>query len=171
MPENSRSVRSKHAVAMDRIYRYQRHFYDISRKYYLFGRDRLIRQLGVPAGGSVLELGCGTGRNLVVAARTYPDARFLGVDISAEMLATARANVMRSGMEDRISAAQGAAEDFDAAYYFETGGFDRVMLPYCLSMIPDWQAAIDNALAQIKADGSVHIVDFGAMEEWPAVLR
>ena len=32
---------------MDRIYRVQRHFYDLTRKYYLLGRDRLIRGAGV----------------------------------------------------------------------------------------------------------------------------
>ena len=76
---------------MDGVYRYQRHIYDLTRKYYLLGRDRMISGLDVPAGGTVLELGCGTGRNIVLAARRYPDARFFGLDISAEMLETAAA--------------------------------------------------------------------------------
>ena len=38
---------------MDRIYRYQRYIYDLTRKYYLLGRDRLIAGLNVPEGGSV----------------------------------------------------------------------------------------------------------------------
>ena len=75
---------------MDRIYRQQRHVYDVTRKYYLLGRDRLIRRLDPPAGGRVLEIGCGTARNLIVAARAYPDVRFFGIDISSEMLETAR---------------------------------------------------------------------------------
>ena len=58
-----------HAELMDGVYRYQRHVYDLTRKYYLLGRDRLIDGLAVPPGGTVLELGCGTGRNLVKAAR------------------------------------------------------------------------------------------------------
>ena len=39
---------------MDAIYRTQRHFYDLTRKYYLLGRDRLIRELAPPKGGTVL---------------------------------------------------------------------------------------------------------------------
>ena len=35
---------------MDRIYRRQRHVYDLTRKYYLLGRDRLIADLDVPRG-------------------------------------------------------------------------------------------------------------------------
>ncbi|TIV98235.1 MAG: SAM-dependent methyltransferase, partial [Mesorhizobium sp.] len=54
-----------HAELMDGVYRWQRHIYDLTRKYYLLGRDRLIDGLDVPRGGTVLELGCGTGRNIV----------------------------------------------------------------------------------------------------------
>ncbi|MDH4412604.1 MAG: SAM-dependent methyltransferase, partial [Rhizobium sp.] len=34
-----------HADRMDRMYRYQRHIYDLSRKYYLLGRDHMIAGL------------------------------------------------------------------------------------------------------------------------------
>ena len=45
-----------HADRMDRMYRYQRHIYDITRKYYLLGRDRMIASLHVPqADGSLKE--------------------------------------------------------------------------------------------------------------------
>ncbi len=94
---------------MDAIYRSQRHFYDLTRKYYLLGRDRLIRDLAPPAGGTVLEVGCGTGRNLIAAARAWPEARYFGIDISEAMLDTARAKVAAAGLADRITLAQGDA--------------------------------------------------------------
>ena len=84
---------------MDAIYRYQRYIYDATRKYYLLGRDRLLDELEPPPGGSVLEIACGTGRNLIGAARRYPDARFYGFDISSAMLDTARAPIARGGLE------------------------------------------------------------------------
>ena len=37
---------------MDGTYRWQRHIYDITRKYYLLGRDGLIADLAPPSGGS-----------------------------------------------------------------------------------------------------------------------
>ncbi len=46
---------------MDGIYRYQRYIYDATRKYFLLGRDTLLDELDPPDGGSVLEVGCGTG--------------------------------------------------------------------------------------------------------------
>ncbi|WP_333781826.1 class I SAM-dependent methyltransferase [Sphingomonas sp. CV7422] len=68
-------IERDHAGRMDRIYGGQRHIYDLTRKYYLFGRDRLIRQLDLGMGGTLIEIGCGTGRNLIRAARQWPAAR------------------------------------------------------------------------------------------------
>src|ERR1700704_5321992 len=82
---------------MNRMYRRQRHIYDGTRRYYLLGRDQLISGLQPAAGASVLEIGCGTGRNLVLASQLYPDARFFGMDVSTEMLTSAIAAISRTG--------------------------------------------------------------------------
>ena len=156
---------------MDAIYRTQRHFYDLTRKYYLLGRDRLIRHLSPPAGGSVLEIGCGTGRNLIVAARAWPDAHFFGIDISEAMLETARAKVAKAGLADRITLAQGDATAFDAQALFGRPAFDRVFQSYTLSMIPDWQGAIREAAAKIAPGGRLDIVDFGQQNGLPRLWR
>ena len=156
---------------MDAIYRTQRHFYDLTRKYYLLGRDRLIRHLSPPPGGSVLEIGCGTGRNLIVAARAWPDARFYGIDISEAMLETARAKVAQAGLADRITLAQGDATAFDAQALFGIAAFDRVFQSYTLSMIPDWQGAIREAAAKLSPDGRLDIVDFGQQNGLPTIWR
>ena len=78
-----------HADRMRRMYRRQRHIYDGTRRYYLLGRDRLIEDLAPAPGATVLEIGCGTGRNLVLAAGRYRDAQFFGIDVSTEMLTSA----------------------------------------------------------------------------------
>ena len=59
------------AALMDGIYRGQRHIYDLTRKYYLFGRDGLIEQLAAPDGATVIEIACGTGRNLGAIKRKF----------------------------------------------------------------------------------------------------
>ena len=92
---------SETSVRMDRLYRHQRHLYDLTRKYYLPGRDRLIAGLAPPPGGRVLEVGCGTARNLIRAARLWPQARLHGLDVSHEMLRTARGRVERAGAAAR----------------------------------------------------------------------
>ena len=160
-----------HAGHMDAIYRTQRHFYDLTRKYYLLGRDRLIAGLTPPPGGSVLEIGCGTGRNLIAAARRFPDARCFGIDISEAMLETARANVARAGLSDRITLAQGDATQFDTVALFGIDAFDRVFQSYTLSMIPDWRGALNEGASKIAPGGRLDVVDFGQQERLPGVFR
>jgi len=160
-----------HAGNMDAIYRTQRHFYDLTRKYYLLGRDRLIRELAPPKGGTVIEIGCGTGRNLIAAARAWPDARYFGIDISEAMLETARAKVAAAGLSGRITLAQGDATAFDAAALFGIDRFDRIFQSYTLSMIPDWQGAIREAAGKLAPGGRLDIVDFGQQEKLPGVFR
>ncbi|MFA5970507.1 MAG: class I SAM-dependent methyltransferase [Sphingomonas sp.] len=165
------SKTADHAGNMDAIYRTQRHFYDLTRKYYLLGRDRLIRELAPPKGGTVIEIGCGTGRNLIAAARAWPDARYFGIDISEAMLETARAKVAAAGLSDRITLAQGDATAFDAAALFGIERFDRIFQSYTLSMIPDWQGAIREAAGKLAPGGRLDIVDFGQQEQLPGAFR
>ncbi|WP_422125303.1 class I SAM-dependent methyltransferase [Sphingobium arseniciresistens] len=160
-----------HGALMDRIYARQRHIYDASRKYYLLGRDRLIDALDAGKGAQVLEVGCGTGRNLICAAKRWPDARLHGIDISNAMLETARTQVDRAGLSHRIALAQGDAAEFDPGALFGTGRFDRIMLSYTLSMIPPWEMALDMAAGLLAPGGSLHIVDFGQQERLPAPFR
>ena len=165
------SVAGSHADLMDGVYRHQRHFYDLTRKYYLLGRDRLIDGLDVPDGASVLELGCGTGRNLLQAARRYPQGEFHGLDISAEMLETAGAALGRKGLATRIRLVRGDASDFDAEALFGSAGFDRVFISYSLSMIPEWRRTVAAALDALHEGGSLHIVDFGRQEALPGWFK
>lgn len=159
------------AANMDRIYRRQRHVYDLTRKYYLLGRDALIRDLAPAPGDTVLEAGCGTGRNLIRAARLHPQARFFGLDISSAMLATARVHIAKAGLTDRIMLAQGDATRFDATALFGEPRFDRTFFSYTLSMIPEWQGALDHVAGLVAPGGRLHLVDFGQQEHLPGVFR
>jgi S-adenosylmethionine-diacylgycerolhomoserine-N-methlytransferase len=149
-----------HAELMDGVYRLQRHFYDVTRKYYLFGRDALIDTLDLAPGARVVEIGCGTGRNLIRIARRYPKARLFGLDASQEMLKTARSSIIRAGLEDRIVLAHGYAEALSPTLFGEKRPFDRAVFSYSLSMIPDWNQALRAACAALSEGGRIHIVDF-----------
>lgn len=159
------------------MYRVQRHFYDLTRKFYLLGRDRMIRDLSVPAGGSVLELGCGTGRNLVAVGERYRDARLHGIDISAEMLKSAAASARRAGLDGRLVLGQGDASAVALASAFpdlpatDQAGFDRVFISYALSMIPDWKRALGEGLRLTRPGGRLAVVDFGPCDGLPGFVR
>lgn len=157
---------AQHGALMDSTYRLQRHIYDATRKYYLFGRDRLIEGLALDHGGTVLEIACGTGRNLARIGKRWPGSRLYGLDISAEMLKSARAQ-----LGTHAELALGDATGFDPDALFGQARFDRVILSFATSMIPDWVQAIDMAAACLAEDGSLHIVDFGDMSGLPPFLR
>lgn len=167
--ENLSQPLGDHAQRMDRMYRYQRHIYDLTRKYYLLGRDRAIEQLQIPSNGSLLEVACGTGRNLVLANLQYPQARLFGLDISAEMLASTTKAFTHLANKPNLCITDAAR--FSAAEFDEDAGFDRILISYALSMIPEWEASLEASLAALKPGGSLHIIDFGQQEQLPDWFR
>lgn len=160
-----------HGALMDGVYRRQRHIYNATRKFFLLGRDPMIAGLTVPHGGSVLEIGCGTGRNLIEIGRLYPNALLYGIDISREMLTTAGGAVARRGMQDRTRLALADAALFDPARTFGRGEFDRIVISYAVSMIPAWETVVRQAVAHLAPGGELHIVDFGDQRGLPRWFR
>ncbi len=150
-----------HSALMDRVYRNQRYIYDITRKYYLFGRDRLIQELDLKPCETLAEIGCGTARNLIAIARKYPGNPLYGLDASTEMLKTAGAAVDRVGLSDRIALTQGYAEALTPSLFGCSKPFDHIVFSYSLSMIPDWRGALVAAKGALAPEGLVHVVDFG----------
>ncbi|MBD58741.1 MAG: SAM-dependent methyltransferase [Citromicrobium sp.] len=150
---------------MDSIYRGQKYIYDFTRKYYLFGRDHLIRGLDCQPGERVLEVACGTGRNLAKVGHAYPGTKLFGIDISAEMLKSAAGKLGTSAI-----LAPGDARDFDARAMLGRETFDRVILSYSVSMIPDWEKALRHAATLVAPGGSLHVVDFGSYSARPGLL-
>jgi S-adenosylmethionine-diacylgycerolhomoserine-N-methlytransferase len=149
------------AEAMDRMYRVTRHVYDLSRKYYLLGRDRLLREMDLRPADRVLEVGCGTARNLVKLARLHPSTRLYGLDASAQMLETAQQQVRSSRLADQIVLRQCLAEDLHFERTFGLAEpFDAIFFSYSLSMIPTWQQALHASLGSLKPGQSFYIVDF-----------
>jgi len=156
-------------LRMNRMYRWQRHIYDATRRYYLVGRDDMIANLHPAVGANVLEIGCGTGRNLVHAARRYPQGRFFGIDVSTEMLTSAMSAIAHADLADRIRLAHADATSADPQNLFAIAGFDEVMISYSLSMIPEWHHVLEAAVRLLRPRGRLHVVDFGGLERLPAM--
>jgi len=156
---------------MNRIYRRQRHIYNLTRRYFLLGRDRLIANLNPAPGDRVLEIGCGTGRNLILAARRYPHARFYGIDVSTEMLTSAYQSIDRAGAAGRIRLAHADATSFDPRGVLGAEKFERIFFSYTLSMIPRWDQALDAAITHLAPGGELHVVDFGGQSRLPPWFR
>jgi S-adenosylmethionine-diacylgycerolhomoserine-N-methlytransferase len=145
--------RAEHRRFLNRYYGGVKHVYDLTRKYYLFGRDRALRRLLAEPWASLVEVGPGTGRNLRILHRARPDARYGGLEASDEMLAVAR------GRCPWAAIAHGFAEDADLGAVLGTRP-DRVLFSYCLSMVQDPRAALANARLAVGPAGRVVVVDF-----------
>ena len=156
---------------MDSMYRVQRYFYDITRKYYLLGRDKLLNEMDVRPGEPALEAGCGTARNLIILGRRHPEANLFGLDASAAMLETAQAKVDGAGVKN-ITLKTALADDFAFAKTFGLAEpFDKIFFSYSISMIPPWRESIDNALKNLKPGGTLYIVDFYDQKDLPTHFR
>jgi S-adenosylmethionine-diacylgycerolhomoserine-N-methlytransferase len=160
------------AERMDRMYRGQRHIYDLTRRYYLLGRDRLITHLDAAPGEAFCEVGCGTARNLIRAARRYPATAWYGIDPSAEMLKSARRALDRAGVGDRVTLGRAEAATLDPERDLGlTAPLDGVVCSFTLSMVPAWQPALDHMLTLLRPGGSLHVVDFGDQAGLPGWFR
>ena len=166
---NSSQMRSD----MNQMYLWVRYVYDMSRKYYLSGRDTMIAKLAADSKEHICEIGCGTARNLIKMAKKYPQSNFYGLDISDEMLKTARKSVKRNNLQKSINLSQGDACSFlpKKTFNFEQDFFDKVVFSYILSMVPVWQECIDHALTIIPSGGEIHIVDFTSIKSHPFLIR
>lgn len=144
------------STAIERYYRLHSRIYDATRWTFLFGRTAILDDIAAAITPTrILEVGCGTGKNLVNLAERFPHAALTGVDLSATMLTLARGKVARFG--DRVRLIQ-------QAYATPLGtppAFDLVLCSYALSMFnPGYEAAIDAACGDLSPGGCIAVVDF-----------
>jgi S-adenosylmethionine-diacylgycerolhomoserine-N-methlytransferase len=159
----------EHAAKMDRMYRRQRRIYDLSRKYFLIGRDALLDRIEASEGARIVEIGCGTARNLISLAKRHQNAKLFGVDVSREMLDFAQRKINRCGLGGRIALGNCSAERFDARSAFGVDlRFDAAVFSYSLSMIPDWRGAINAAVRSLTEGGTLYAVDFWDQRDLPS---
>ena len=129
-----------------------------------------IDGLDVPAGGSILELGCGTGRNMFAPPAPIPTPGFFGLDISAGMLETASAAIRREGLSGRITLARATPRTSTP-----TTVRPHHLRPHLHFLFPvddpRWRRTIVAALAALDPAGSLHIVDFGDQDRLPGWFR
>lgn len=141
--------------AIVRYYRLHARIYDLSRWTFLWGREKLIRRAAVQCQPQrILEVGCGTGKNLLHLGRLFPEAQLWGLDLSPHMLAQAHEKL--GGLRHRLTLVEAA---YDRPVAPET--FDLVVFSYALSMFnPGWDAALETAGRDLAPRGLITVVDF-----------
>lgn len=112
------------------------------------------------------ELGCAHGDTLAALAAAYPESRFLGVDLSAAHVASAK-RLARDGALENIGVLE---RDFADLVGEDIGAFDYIVAHGVLSWVsPDKRKALlDFAKAKLKPGGLLH-VSYNAMPGWASV--
>lgn len=85
-----------------------------------------------PAGCHLLELGCGDGGNLLPMACALPGAQFVGIDISGQAIARAKARAQAAGIEN-VTFEEASLDD----YAPPAGSFDYVVAHGVFSWVPE----------------------------------
>ena len=107
-------------------------------------------------GGTLLEVGCGSGRLLLQLARTFPQAQLLGVDIDPTGLAAARSAIADAGLQARVRVVEGELRSVAAP-----GAADAVLMVEVLHEIdaPIRPPLLAACAAALKPGGWLVIAD------------
>lgn len=156
--------------AIQRYYRIHARIYDLTRWTFLKGREAIRSQVAkslTPL--RILEVGCGTGTNLLHLGLLFPQADLWGLDLSADMLVVARNKLQKFG--SRLTLVQSAYNQPVSA----ARPFDLVVFSYALSMFnPGWKKALTAARQDLSSHGTIAVVDFcdspfRAFKKWMGV--
>lgn len=143
---------------LENYYKFHAKIYDATRWSFLFGRDDLVDRVAkLPNTGRILEIGCGTGKNLVRLCKAMPEAKITGLDLSDQMLDVAEANLKTAGFSETTEL---VCQSYETP--LKTGQpFDVIVFSYCLTMInPGYEKAIASAVEDLSDDGIIAVVDF-----------
>lgn len=142
--------------SIERYYRLHSKIYDWTRWSFLFGRAKLIQGLSASrTRTNILEVGCGTGKNLINLCRNFPEAEITGLDISEDMIRVARKKL--SPLTSKVTLLH---KPYNQPLR-SARSFDLVVFSYCLSMInPGWEHAIECAYCDLDGGGLIAVVDF-----------
>lgn len=168
--QSAEATQQANHQTLTRYYQFHSKIYDATRWSFLFGRDAIIDSVASRCRATkILEVGCGTGKNLRSLLDAFPEATVTGVDVSGDMLAVARQNLAREG--DRVTLLQepyqGAADHHPR--------YDLILFSYALTMFnPGWEEAIVAAHNDLIPNGTIAVVDFHAspfrpFERWMGV--
>jgi SAM-dependent methyltransferase len=133
---------------------------------------RAISRL-MPERGTLLDLGCGSGRLLARFARGRPDVRVIGLDLSEPMLEMGREMLQREGLGERVELRRCDMTDFDEEV---PDGADVVSCSFALHHLPDEEllGRCFEAIARARSSTAcgVWIFDFARLrnaKSWPAM--
>jgi ubiquinone/menaquinone biosynthesis C-methylase UbiE len=115
-----------------------------------------VAAAGLGEAGRVLDVGTGPGRVPILVARTLPDCRVDGIDLSSPMIDRARRNAADAGLADRVTFIVGDV----AALPYPDASFDLVVSTISQHHWADAQAGLREVRRVLRPGGQAWIYDF-----------
>jgi len=138
---------------------------DVTRAFAGVGNPHAIRP--VPAGARVLDVGCGAGTDLLVAARRVgPSGRAIGIDMTAEMRERARNGARSCGLE-HVEVREGDATELP----LDDASVDVVISNGVLNLVPEKERAFAEIARVLRAGGRLQIADIVTGVELSHAIR
>ena len=138
--------------------------------------SRLLRDLRLRGDERVLDLGCGRGAVLLMAAQLVPRGGVVGVDLwkaadqSGNRMEVTLLNAEFEGVRERVDLRTGDMRSLP----FPDGSFDVVLSSLAIHNLPDAGArreAVDEAVRVLKPGGRLLIADIRSGDEYVRRLR
>jgi len=131
-------------------------------------RLRAVRALGLGPGDRVVDLACGTGRNLsLIEEAIGPDGRIVGVDLTDSMLARAQDRI-RANRWTNVTLVHADVAEFE--YPIEV---DAIVSTYALTQVPECAQVIARGAAALSMGGRLVVLDLklpAGVPRWLAQL-
>jgi arsenite methyltransferase len=109
----------------------------------------------IRAGETVLDIGCGAGMDLLLAARQVaPTGRAIGVDMTDAMVERARSSARAAGLA-QVEVRKGDATSLPV----ESASVDVVISNSVLNLVPEKERAFQEIARVLKPGGRLHLAD------------
>jgi len=122
----------------------------------------------IAPGETVLDIGCGAGMDLLLAARRVgPAGRAIGVDMTPSMMELAKRGALKAGLWENIDVRRGLAEELPVA----SQTVDVVISNGVLNLSPDKDRAFHEVYRVLRPGGRLYLADVVVQRELSLAAR